>query len=131
MQSPGEVRTDQVWSRDQSWPIIIYSSELWLGHMLGSDNAFANTYAIWKHLENDVKTGRRFREHRARIPHLKMKKQRPRECGIFSKMLCLFVTKPGFKTGILATNLMILRHFQSRFGNRFLCFIVSSAQSVG
>ena len=56
--------------------------------MLGSDNAFANTYAIWKHLENDVKAGRRFREHRARIPHLKMKKQRPREGGIFSEMLC-------------------------------------------
>ena len=50
--------------------------------MLESDNAFANTYAIWKHLENDVKAGR-FREHQAHIPHLKFKKQRhetgPRE----------------------------------------------------
>lgn len=56
--------------------------------MLESDNAFANTYAIWKHLENDVKAGRRFREHQAHIPHPKMKKQRPGESGIFSKMLC-------------------------------------------
>lgn len=57
--------------------------------MLGSDSAVANTHAIWKHFLNDVKTGRRFREHLVHTAHVKMKKQDLERVGFSHNALLL------------------------------------------